>query len=213
MTEHSGANEVNIDLRGIVPAFGLLFVSSKVGILFKRCNMPAAKRIPVKGLRQMAQTIAEGKKAPAFTMPTDGGGEVSLKDFKGKKLVMFFYPKDNTPGCTTESNEFSENLVKFRRAGADILGVSRDSVNSHDKFKAKQGLKIALASDAETNVIESWGSWVEKKNYGRTYMGIERSTFLIDESGKIKRIWRKVRVKGHVEEVLAAVRELKDQER
>lgn len=158
----------------------------------------------------MAQKIAEGKKAPAFTMPTDGGGKVSLKDFKGKKLVMFFYPKDNTPGCTTESIEFSENLTKFRRAGADVLGVSRDSVNSHDKFKAKQGLKITLASDADTDVIDSWGSWVEKKNYGRTYMGIERSTFLIDETGKIKRIWRKVRVKGHVEEVLAAVKELKD---
>lgn len=158
----------------------------------------------------MAQSAAEGKKAPAFTMPRDGGGVVSLKDFKGRKLVMFFYPKDNTPGCTTESIEFSENLTKFRRAGADVLGVSRDSVSSHDRFKAKQGLKIALASDADTDVIDTWGSWVEKKNYGRTYMGIERSTFLIDETGKIIKIWRKVRVKGHVDEVLAAVKALND---
>ena len=157
----------------------------------------------------MAQEIVEGKKAPTFTMPTDGGGTVSLKDFKGRKLVMFFYPKDSTPGCTTESIEFSENLTKFRRAGAEVLGVSRDSVASHDKFKAKQGLKITLASDAETDVIGSYGSWVEKNNYGRKYMGIERSTFLIDEAGKIIKIWRKVRVKGHVEDVLAVVKDLK----
>ena len=158
----------------------------------------------------MTQEIAEGKKAPAFTMPTDGNGSVSLKDFKGKKLVMFFYPKDSTPGCTTESLEFSENLTKFRRAGADVLGVSRDSVASHDKFKLKQGLKITLASDADTNVIDTYGSWVEKNNYGRKYMGIERSTFLIDESGKIIKIWRKVRVKDHVANVLAMVKELKE---
>lgn len=151
----------------------------------------------------------EGKKAPAFTMPTDGDGEVSLKDFKGKKLVMFFYPKDSTPGCTTESIGFSENLTKFRRAGADVLGVSKDSVASHDRFKEKQGLKIALASDKDGDVIERYGSWIEKKNYGRTYMGIDRSTFLIDENGKILKIWRKVRVKGHVDEVLETVKALK----
>lgn len=167
-------------------------------------DMPRNEEIP------MTQEIVEGKKAPAFTMPTDGSGSVSLKDFSGKKLVMFFYPKDNTPGCTTESLEFSENLSKFRRAGADVLGVSRDSVASHDKFKLKQGLKITLASDADTNVIDTYGSWVEKNNYGRKYMGIERSTFLIDESGKIIKIWRKVRVKDHVADVLAAVKELKE---
>ncbi len=166
--------------------------------------MPRNEEIP------MTQEIVEGKKAPAFTMPTDGSGSVSLKDFSGKKLVMFFYPKDNTPGCTTESVEFSENLSKFRRAGADVLGVSRDSVASHDKFKLKQGLKITLASDADTNVIDTYGSWVEKNNYGRKYMGIERSTFLIDESGKIIKIWRKVRVKDHVADVLAAVKELRE---
>lgn len=158
----------------------------------------------------MTQTISEGKKAPAFTMPTDGGGSVALKDYKGKKLVVFFYPKDSTPGCTTESIEFSESLAKFRRAGAEVLGVSRDSVLSHDKFKAKQGLKVTLASDADGKVTEKWGVWVEKKNYGRTYMGIERSTFLIDEASKIIKIWRKVRVKGHVAAVLESVKELKD---
>ena len=154
-------------------------------------------------------TAEEGKKAPAFTMPTDGDGEVSLKDFKGKKLVMFFYPKDNTPGCTTESIGFSENLTKFRRAGADVIGVSKDSAASHDRFKEKQGLKMTLASDKDGDVIERYGSWIEKKNYGRTYMGIDRSTFLIDENGKILKIWRKVRVKGHVEEVLETVKSLK----
>ena len=157
----------------------------------------------------MSKIVEEGKKAPAFAMPVDGGGNVSLKDYKGKKLVMFFYPKDNTPGCTTESIGFSENLTKFRRAGADVLGVSKDSVASHERFKEKQNLKIALASDAETEVIEAYGSWVEKNNYGRKYMGIERSTFLIDETGKIIKIWRKVRVKGHVEDVLETVKSLK----
>lgn len=158
----------------------------------------------------MTNTITEGKKAPAFTLPTDGDGTTALKDYKGKKLVLFFYPKDSTPGCTTESIEFSENLAKFKRAGADVLGVSRDSVLSHDKFKAKQGLKIKLGSDAEGDVTEAFGVWVEKKNYGRTYMGIERSTFLIDKAGKIIKIWRKVRVKGHVEDVLATVKDLKE---
>lgn len=153
---------------------------------------------------------AEGKKAPAFKMPTNDGGEVSLKDFKGKKLVLFFYPKDNTPGCTTESIGFSENLTKFRRAGADVLGVSKDSVASHERFREKQGLKITLASDKDGDVIEKYGSWIEKKNYGRTYMGIDRSTFLIDENGKILKIWRKVRVKGHVDEVLETVKSLKN---
>lgn len=158
----------------------------------------------------MTQTIAEGKKAPAFTLPTDGGGTTSLKDYKGKKLVLFFYPKDSTPGCTTQSIEFSENLTKFRRAGAEVLGVSRDSVLSHDKFKAKQSLKITLGSDAEGDVTDAWGVWVEKKNYGRVYMGIERSTFLIGEDGKVLKIWRKVRVKGHVDEVLATVKEMRN---
>ena len=154
-------------------------------------------------------TIEEGKKAPAFKMPVPGGKTVSLKDFEGKKLVMFFYPKDNTPGCTTESIGFSENLTRFRRAGAEVLGVSKDSLASHEKFADKQGLKVQLASDAETDVIERYGSWVEKNNYGRKYMGIERSTFLIDEKGKVLKIWRKVRVKGHVEEVLETVKSYK----
>lgn len=157
----------------------------------------------------MSKTAEEGKKAPAFTLPVAGGGEVSLKDYAGKMLVMFFYPKDNTPGCTTESIGFSENLTKFRRAGADVLGVSKDSVASHERFQEKQGLKIALGSDKDSDVIERYGSWIEKKNYGRTYMGIDRSTFLIDETGKIRKIWRKVRVKGHVEEVLETVKDLK----
>lgn len=157
----------------------------------------------------MSERLADGDKAPNFNLPTDGDGKTALKDFKGKKLVLFFYPKDMTPGCTTESIGFSENLTKFRRAGAEVVGLSKDSVERHDKFKDKHGLKIILASDAESDVIERYGSWVEKNMYGRKFLGIERSTFLIDGKGKVQRVWRKVKVKGHVEEVLQATKDLK----
>lgn len=156
----------------------------------------------------MSERLAEGDKAPNFNLPTDGNGKTALKDFKGKKLVLFFYPKDMTPGCTTESKGFSENIAKFRRAGAEVVGLSKDSVERHDKFKDKHDLKVILASDAESDVIERYGSWVEKNMYGRKFLGIERSTFLIDGKGKVQRVWRKVKVKGHVEEVLQAVKDL-----
>lgn len=156
----------------------------------------------------MSERLAEGDKAPNFNLPTDGNGKTALKDFKGKKLVLFFYPKDMTPGCTTESKGFSENIAKFSRAGAEVVGLSKDSVERHDKFKDKHDLKVILASDAESDVIERYGSWVEKNMYGRKFLGIERSTFLIDGKGKVQRVWRKVKVKGHVEEVLQAVKDL-----
>ena len=156
----------------------------------------------------MTQRLAEDEKAPVFKMLTDGGGQVSLKDFKGKTLVLFFYPRDNTPGCTLENIEFSNHIKDFAKAGAAVLGVSKDTPAKHDNFKTKHGLKLTLASDEETDVIERYGAWVEKNMYGKKKMGIERSTFLIDEKGVVRKIWRKVRVKGHVEEVLAAVREL-----
>lgn len=151
-------------------------------------------------------SVTEGKKAPAFTMQTDGGGKVSLKDLKGRNVVLYFYPKDDTPGCTTEACGFRDALPDFSKVDAEIIGVSKDSVARHDKFKAKYELPFTLASDEDGAVCEKYGTWVEKSMYGRKYMGIERATFLIDATGTVRRIWRKVKVKGHVDEVLEAVR-------
>jgi peroxiredoxin Q/BCP len=150
-------------------------------------------------------TLSVGSKAPNFTLPTDGGGKVSLKDFKGRKLVVYFYPKDDTPGCTTESCAFRDNLPAFEKLNVAVLGVSKDSPASHDKFKKKFQLNFPLASDEEGSMCEDYGVWVEKSMYGKKYMGIERSTFLIDEQGKITQIWSKVKVDGHVDEVKAAI--------
>ncbi|MEM6811042.1 MAG: thioredoxin-dependent thiol peroxidase [Pseudomonadota bacterium] len=148
-----------------------------------------------------------GDKAPQFTLPTDGEGQVSLKDYKGEKLVIYFYPKDDTPGCTKESCSFNDHLKQFEKIGANIIGISKCSVKKHDKFKEKYGLNFPLASDEESDVCEKFGVWVEKSMYGKKYMGIERSTFIIDEKGKIEHMWRKVKVPGHVEEVLSALSE------
>jgi peroxiredoxin len=156
----------------------------------------------------MAKTINEGDKAPNFALETDGGGKVTLKDFAGHPLVLYFYPKDDTSGCTKEAIDFSAAAGRFKKLGIPVVGVSKDSVASHDKFKKKHALALALASDPEGKTIESYGSWVEKSMYGRTYMGIDRSTFLIDGKGKIAKIWRKVRVPGHVEAVLEAAKSL-----
>lgn len=145
-----------------------------------------------------------GDKAPAFTLPADGGGKVSLAELKGKIVVLYFYPKDDTSGCTKEAIEFSAAKAKFDRLGAVVIGCSRDSVASHDKFKTKHKLKVTLAADETGKVTDSYGVWVEKSLYGRKYMGIERATFLIDGSGKLAGIWRKVKVPGHVEAVLKA---------
>jgi peroxiredoxin Q/BCP len=153
-------------------------------------------------------SVEIGKAAPAFTMPTDGNGKVSLGALKGKPVVLYFYPKDDTTGCTKEACGFRDSLPDFSKIDATVIGVSKDSVASHDKFKAKYQLPFILASDADTGVAEKYGVWVEKSMYGRTYMGIERATFLIDAQGIVRRIWRKVKVAGHVEEVLKAVQEL-----
>ena len=156
----------------------------------------------------MAQTLKEGAKAPVFKLPTDGAGEIALKDLAGKAVVLYFYPKDDTSGCTKEAIEFTEKAKDFAKAGAMVIGVSKDSPSKHDKFKEKHKLDLVLASDEEGKVIERYGAWVEKSLYGRKYMGIDRSTFLIDEAGVIRKIWRKVKVPGHVEEVLAAAKAL-----
>ncbi|MEE2692841.1 MAG: peroxiredoxin [Pseudomonadota bacterium] len=156
----------------------------------------------------LPKILEEGSKAPAFSLPTDGGGKASLKDFAGETLVLYFYPKDDTEGCTREAVGFSEQIKAFQKAGAAVLGVSKDTVAKHDKFKEKHGLKVILGSDETGKTIEAYGVWGEKTLYGRKFMGIERSTFLIDGKGVIRKIWRKVRVPGHVDEVLEAVKAL-----
>lgn len=148
--------------------------------------------------------ITEGSKAPAFDMPADGGARAALSG----PTVLYFYPKADTPGCTNEAKDFTEHADAFAKAGVTVIGVSKDPVKKLDKFKAKYDLKVTLASDEETGVTEAYGVWVEKSMYGKTYMGIERATFLIDGSGVVRRVWRKVSVKGHAEEVLAAAQEL-----
>ncbi|MDD9899517.1 MAG: thioredoxin-dependent thiol peroxidase [Alphaproteobacteria bacterium] len=155
----------------------------------------------------MAKELTPGKKAPAFSGKTQDN-KVSLKDFKGENIVLYFYPKDNTPGCTVEACGFRDALPRFKRQNTRIVGVSKDSVASHCKFVEKFELSFPLISDEEGKICESYGTWVEKKLYGRTYMGIERATFLIDTEGKIAQIWRKVKVKNHVEDVLDAVKKL-----
>lgn len=156
----------------------------------------------------MAKALEEGVKAPSFTVTLDTGESLKLAALKGQKVVLYFYPKDDTPGCTKEAIAFSDDIAKFKRAGAVVIGVSRDTATKHKKFKEKHGLKVMLGADEDGKVTDDYGVWVEKSMYGRTYMGIERSTFLIDEKGKIRQIWRKVKVAGHVEEVLASVNAL-----
>ena len=149
-----------------------------------------------------------GDLAPNFNLPTDGDGQIELSELKGKTVILYFYPKDATPGCTTEAIDFSQAKSRFDDANAVVIGVSKDSVQKHDKFKAKNELQVILASDEDGTVIESYGSWILKKLYGREYMGIDRSTFLIDKNGVLNQIWRKVRVKGHVDAVLEAAQQI-----
>lgn len=156
----------------------------------------------------MTKTLTLGKAAPKFSLPTDGSGAVSLSDKEDHWLVLYFYPRDDTPGCTTEAIEFSANLKAFDALNADIIGVSKDTVAKHDKFKAKHDLTITLASDESGAMLEAYGVWVEKNMYGKTYMGIQRATVLIDPKGNIAHIWPKVKVKGHVEDVLETLSRL-----
>jgi thioredoxin-dependent peroxiredoxin len=156
----------------------------------------------------MSAKIAVGGRAPGFTIPHDGGGEVSLSDFKGRKLVLYFYPKADTPGCTVEAKDFSKLAPAFARAGTAIMGVSADPVRKQDKFKSKYDLSIMLASDETHEMLAAYGVWAKKSMWGRSYMGILRNTYLVGPDGKIARIWEKVKVAGHAEEVLAAAKEL-----
>lgn len=156
----------------------------------------------------MAKELKLGDPAPPFDLPTAGGGRVSLASLKGKRFVLYFYPKDDTPGCTQEALNFTEKAKEFAAAKTTVIGVSRDSVAKHEKFAAKHGLNVTLAADEDGAACNAYGVWGEKKLYGKTYMGVERATFLIDTKGKIVKAWRKVRVPGHVEDVLEAVKAL-----
>ncbi len=153
-------------------------------------------------------SVSEGDRLPAFSLPTDGGGRLSDRDLKGSRVVVYFYPKDDTSGCAKEALAFRDALPEFEAAGTRVVGVSRDGVASHDRFKAKHGLGFPLLSDADGTLSEAFGVWVEKSMYGKTYMGIDRSTFLVDADGVVRRAWRKVKVPGHVAEVLEAARRL-----
>jgi peroxiredoxin Q/BCP len=149
-----------------------------------------------------------GKKAPDFSATTDGGGKIKLSDFKGKNVILYFYPKDDTPGCTKQACGFRDAKPNFSKAKAVVLGVSKDSVARHDKFRDKYDLNFPLLSDEDGKICEKYGTWIEKSLYGRKYMGIDRATFLIDDQGVVRNVWRKVKVPGHVDEVLAALKAL-----
>lgn len=153
-------------------------------------------------------SVEEGKKAPDFTAATDGGEKLKLSELRGKAVILYFYPKDDTPGCTKEACGFRDSLPDFGKAKAMVIGISKDSVARHDKFKTKYELNFPLVSDEDGKICEKYGTWIEKSLYGRKYMGIDRATFLIDASGTVRRIWRKVKVPGHVEEVLGAAKAL-----
>jgi thioredoxin-dependent peroxiredoxin len=156
----------------------------------------------------MVNELVEGDRAPNFELPTDGGGRTHLQALKGKPVVIYFYPKDDTSGCTAQAIDFNGLRAKFAAADATVIGISPDSAASHDKFKRKHDLEIALAADTERSAIDAYGVWKEKSMYGRKYFGVERSTFLVDRNGRIAKIWRKVKVPGHADEVLAATKAL-----
>lgn len=150
------------------------------------------------------EPLAAGSKIPRFSLPATGG-VISSRDLQGAPFVLYFYPKDNTSGCTAEACDFRDNIAVFNRLGSKVIGISKDSLESHEKFKKKYNLTFALASDAESDVCERFGVWVKKSMYGRSYMGIERSTFLVDGKGVIRALWRKVSVPGHIEEIKKAL--------
>lgn len=152
--------------------------------------------------------ITQGSPAPDFTLPRDGGGDVTLSALKGNPVIVYFYPKDNTPGCTTEAIDFTARQQEFADLGCTVLGISKDSVKKHDNFRDKHNLSVTLLSDADSDVCERFGVWQEKKMYGKTFLGIVRATFLIAADGTVARVWPKVKVNGHADDVLEALREL-----
>lgn len=178
--------------------------SRKKLIIAETCHVTSNKGIAMTSTKEIGLRI--GDKAPLFELPGDGGATLRLADFAGKPVIVYFYPKDDTSGCTSEAIAFSQLAPEFEKAGATVIGISPDSAAKHDKFKAKHDLTVPLGADEKREVVEAYGVWVEKQMYGRSYMGVERSTFLIGRDGRIAQIWRKVRVKGHAEAVLEAAR-------
>jgi thioredoxin-dependent peroxiredoxin len=150
--------------------------------------------------------LTEGTKAPTFTLPDQDGNQVSLDDFKGAKVLVYFYPADDTPGCTKEACQFNDNLAGFQAAGVPVIGVSPDDAASHQRFRNKYGLRFPLLTDADHDVMDAWGAWGEKTSYGRTSVGVLRSTFLLDEDGRVERAWRNVKADGHAATVLSQLR-------
>jgi thioredoxin-dependent peroxiredoxin len=171
------------------------------------CYIPTSTHLTSNRGIDMAE-LRTGQHAPQFELPTDGGGHMTLSEFLGKPIVLYFYPQDDTSSCTAEAIDFSQLKPEFSRAGAIVIGISPDSAKKHGKFKAKYGLSVELAADEQRSAIEAYGLWVEKTMFGRKYMGVERATFLTGADGRIARIWRKVKVPGHAAEVLAAVNAL-----
>lgn len=159
-------------------------------------------------MTEMKKTLGQGDYAPDFTLDADNGAQVTLTELRGKNVVVYFYPKDDTPGCTTEAQEFTRLADQFEYCDTVVIGISKDDVATHCKFRDKYGLKVLLAADTHGTVCEAYDSWVEKNNYGKKYMGIDRSTFLIDKNGVIKKAWRKVKANGHAQEVLEAAQRL-----
>ncbi len=175
----------------------------------KGAKKPAPKKkvsAPKKAVAKApSEKIRAGMSAPAFNLPADDGKTVALESFRGKHVVLYFYPKDMTPGCTVEACDFRDNFNRLRSMNVQVLGVSKDSVAMHAKFKTKEGLNFPLLADVDGKVCKAYGVWKEKSLYGRKYMGIERMTFLIDPQGKVTRVWPKVKVAGHVDEIMGSV--------
>ena len=175
------------------------------------CQIPNGYTLRTRIMRNGGKSMADltiGQEAPDFELPRDGGGSVRLSSLRGKTVIVYFYPKDDTSGCTAEAIEFTALASQFDAAGAVVIGISPDSVKAHDRFKEKHALSVVLASDPDHHVLEEWGVWVQKSMYGRKYMGVERTTVLIDGTGTIRQVWRKVKVPGHAAEVLEAARSL-----
>ncbi|WP_298363526.1 peroxiredoxin [uncultured Bradyrhizobium sp.] len=185
---------------------------SAAGVRGKASHKAASKPLKPKAAatvtKSSAVTLTEGAAAPDFDLPRDGGGSVSLTDFAGKKLVLFFYPRADTPGCTREAIDFTRLKNEFAASGAEVVGISADTVKAQESFRNKHQLSVPLVSDPAHQMLEAYGAWGEKSMYGRTFMGIIRTTVLVDSSGKVARIWRHVKVDGHAEAVLEAVRSL-----
>lgn len=185
---------------------------SAAGVQGKASHKAASKPLKPKAAatvtKPSAATLTEGAAAPGFDLPRDGGGSVSMSDFAGKKLVLFFYPRADTPGCTKEAIDFTRLKNEFADSGAEVVGISADTVKAQESFRNKHQLSVPLASDPAHQMLEAYGAWGEKSMYGRTFMGIIRTTVLVDSSGKIARIWRHVKVDGHAEAVLEAARSL-----